>query len=105
MRTLVPFLALLALLFFAAPAHADEADAADLVRQAKTAETVDRDFGKARDLYRRAMEAAGDTPLGLDATVALARLEAERGARSEAMRLLMQAVERHPSMDPDAKKK
>jgi hypothetical protein len=78
---------------FLAPSARAEEDAADLLRRAKTAETVDRDVARAKDLYRRALQLAPDSPAGGEAADALARLEDEASARAQATRLLARALD------------
>jgi hypothetical protein len=101
--TLLSLLVVLSFLF-ASPAFAGD-DPVDLLAKAKTAETVERDVPKAIDLYRRAMLAGTEKP-SLDAALALARLQEERGESENALSTLVQAAEHlAPVMDDATKRK
>jgi hypothetical protein len=100
---------LLALLVLAAvwvvPARAGEDDATALLGRARTAESVERDVAAAMDLYRQAVDAPGSPDASRDAALALARLQEERGAVSEALATLVLATERFATRMDEATKR
>ena len=103
MRTTRILLPMALLVLLAVPARAED-DAADLLRQARAAETVDRDVPRAMDLYRRAFEGGSDRA-SLDAGLALARLQEERGQNQPALETLARAMERLGARMDDAAKR
>src|SRR5262245_35500431 len=100
-------LVVLSILLLSSVARADGGDdPAALLRQARTAETVDRDVPRAIALYRRALSSAGNPDASRDAALALGRIHEERGDRQDALNTYVAATERFAArMDDETKRR
>ncbi len=101
---LASVLAYVLALALAAPTALADDDPAALLRQARVAETVERDPAKALDLYRRAFEAGGTSEAARDAALAAASLLEAGGKPDEAFKTLSLLTERMGAALDDATK-
>ncbi|MCC7139920.1 MAG: hypothetical protein IT460_15975 [Planctomycetes bacterium] len=98
-------LAACALGLLAAPARAQDAppDPAALLRDARSAESVERDGKKAIGLYRRVLELAPQTDAARDAALRLLAIHEARGERAEALEAVRALADLAARLDDGAR--